>query len=166
MCLRRSGHSVFKTGVAILNGHGFILSFLLVGCLFWFPARLHAEQVAVIVAKESVLNHLSKAEIRGIYLGEIRFMEGMPIKPLQYPEGKVKDAFLFGVVGFSSKDYKLYWVKKIFQDGLTPPMVKTDPSEIINSISQDQWGIGYIPKEMANGMTGVQIIYSTEKVQH
>jgi hypothetical protein len=166
MCWRRSGLSVFKTSVAILSGRGFILSFLLVGCLFWFPARLHAEQISVIVAKESVLSHLSKAEIRGIYLGEIRFMEGMPIRPLQYPEGNIKDAFLSGVVGLSSKDYKLYWVKKIFQDGLTPPMVKADPSEIINLIGQDQWGIGYIPKEMADEMTRVQIIYSTERVRH
>jgi hypothetical protein len=166
MCWRRNGVSVFKTGLAIISGRGFILIILLAGSLFGQPTGLHAEQIAVIVAPKSVMSHLSKAEIRGIYLGEIRFMGGMPIRPLQYPEGNVKDAFLTGIVGLSSKDYKLYWVKKIFQDGLTPPVIKTDPFEIIDFISRDQWGIGYVPKEMADEIKKVRIIYSTESVQH
>lgn len=149
-----------------MSGRGFILTFLVVGCLFWHPSHLRAEEIAVIVAQNSVLNHLSKAEIRGIYLGEIRFIGGMPIRPIQYPEGNVKDIFLSEVVGLSSKDYKLYWVKKIFRDGLTPPMAKTDPFEIIDLVSDNRWGIGYIPKTMAAEMKEVNIIYSTDSVQY
>jgi hypothetical protein len=166
MCWRRSGPSVFKSGLSIISGRGILLTVLFAGCLFLRPAGLHAQSIAVVVAKNSVMSNLSKAEIRGIYLGEIRFMGGMPIRPLQFPEGSVKDAFLSGVVGLSSKDYKLYWVKKIFQDGLTPPAVKADPFEIIDLISRDQWGIAYVPKELADEMGEVKIIYSTESIRH
>lgn len=166
MCWKRSGLSVFESGLAIISGRGIILTVLFAVCSFGRPAGLHAQPIAVIVAKNSVMSHLSKAEIRGIYLGEIRFRGGMPIRPLQYPEGSVKDSFLSGVVGLSSKDYKLYWVKKIFQDGLTSPPVKADPFEIIDLISRDQWGIGYVPKEMADEMEKVSIIYSAESVQN
>ena len=120
----------------------------------------------MVVNKDGPLSHLSKAEIRAIYLGEIRFVGGMPVRPIQYPEGPVKDVFLSNVIGLSAKDYKLYWVKKLFQEGLTPPLVKTDPAEILNAVREDPWGIGYLPKEIVNEASDIQIIYIIQEERH
>ncbi|MBI3595730.1 MAG: hypothetical protein HY203_01090 [Nitrospirae bacterium] len=155
-----------KSGPAILRNRGLILSMLVLICLLCGSVNLHAEQVAVIVNKDGPLSHLSKTEIRGIYLGEIRFVGGMPVRPIQYAEGQVKEAFLSNVIGLSAKDYKLYWVKKLFQEGLTPPLVKTDPSEILNAVREDPWGIGYLPKEFANEASEIQIIYIIQEERH
>jgi hypothetical protein len=155
-----------KNGPAILKNRSLILTTLVLGFLLCGSVNLHAEQVAVVVNKDGPLSHLSKAEIRGIYLGEIRFVGGMPVRPIQYPEGPVKDAFLSNIIGMSAKDYKLYWVKKLFQEGLTPPLVKTDPVEILNAVREDQWGIGYLPKEFSGGASDIQIIYIIEEERH
>jgi hypothetical protein len=140
---------------------GFLMA-MSMGLLFGFPANSCAESVAVIVSKDSALLHLSKPDVRGIYLGEIRFIGGMPVKPLQYPEGNVKDIFLNGLVGMTSKDYKLYWVKKLFQEGLMPPTVRNDPYEIMDIVRQDHWGIGYVPKEMVDKLNEVIILYTIQ----
>jgi hypothetical protein len=155
-----------KNGPAILRNRSLILTLLVLGFLVCGSGNLHAEQVAVVVNKDGPLSHLSKAEIRGIYLGEIRFVGGMPVRPIQYPEGPVKDAFLYNVVGMSAKDYKLYWVKKLFQEGLKSPLVITDPAEILIAVRQDAWGIGYLPKELINEASDIQIIYIIQEEKH
>ncbi|HET6465010.1 MAG TPA: hypothetical protein VFH55_05295 [Nitrospiria bacterium] len=160
------GVQFLKNRPVILRNRGLMLSLLVLICLLCSSINLHAEQVAVIVIKDGPLSHISKAEIRGIYLGEIRFVGGMPVRPIQYPEGQVKDAFLSNIIGMSAKDYKLYWVKKLFQEGLTPPLVKTDPAEIMNAVREDPWGIGYLPKELASEASDIQIIYIIQEEKH
>ena len=160
------GVQFLKNRPGLLRNRGLMLSLLVLICLLCSSINLHAEQVAVIVIKDGPLSHLSKAEVRGIYLGEIRFVGGMPVRPIQYPEGPVKDAFLLNVIGMSAKDYKLYWVKKLFQEGLTPPLVKTDPTEIMNAVREDPWGIGYLPKEIADAASDIQIIYIIQEERH
>jgi len=160
------GVQFLKSDPGILRNRGLMLSLLVLICLLCSSVNLHAEQVAVIVNKDGPLSHLSKTEIRGIYLGEIRFVGGMPVRPIQYPEGQVKDAFLLNIIGMSAKDYKLYWVKKLFQEGLTPPLVKTEPTEIMNAVREDPWGIGYLPKDFTNEASDIQIIYIIQEERH
>ncbi|HTN43935.1 MAG TPA: hypothetical protein VMN77_09095 [Nitrospiria bacterium] len=153
------GIQFLKNDPIVVKIRGLILSLLILGGLLCSALTAYAEQIAVVVNKDSPLSRLSKTEIRGIYLGEIRFVGGMPVRPIQYPEGPVKDVFLSNVIGMSSKDYKLYWVKKLFQDGLKPPLVKGDPAQILNAVQEDPWGIGYLPKKYLRDNEEFQIIY-------
>jgi len=155
-----------KNGPAMLKNRSLILTTLVLGFLLCGTVNLRAEQIVVVVNKDGPLSHLSKGEIRGIYLGEIRFVGGMPVRPIQYPEGPEKDAFLSNVIGMSAKDYKLYWVKKLFQEGLTPPLVKADPVAILNAVRDDAWGIGYLPKEFVNEASDIQIVYIVPEEKH
>lgn len=160
------GVRILTKGSGTPRNRGPILGLLILYFLLGGSAILHAEPVAVVVNKGGPLIHLSKVEVRGIYLGEIRFVGGMPVRPIQYPEGQIKDAFLWNVVGWSAKDYKLYWIKKLFQEGLTPPLVKVDPTEILKAVREDPWGIGYLPKEIADQESDVQIIYTIQEERH
>jgi len=60
----------------------------------------------------------------------------------------------------------LYWVKKLFQEGLTPPLVKADPVAILNAVRDDAWGIGYLPKEFVNEASDIQIVYIVPEEKH
>jgi ABC-type phosphate transport system substrate-binding protein len=123
------------------------------------------ESIAIIVNETGPLTHISKAEVREIYLGEIRFVEGTRIIPINGPEGPLKESFLYAVIGQSSKDYKLHWSKKVFQEGLSLPPVKVYPTETIEWVKQKPGAIGYVPRELLNGQSGVRILYVFEMVK-
>jgi ABC-type phosphate transport system substrate-binding protein len=126
---------------------------------------VHAvESIAIIVNNDGPLTHLSKAEVREIYLGEIRFVESIRIIPIHSPEGPLKEIFLSTVIGWPSKSYKLHWTKKVFQEGLRLPPVKAHPEEIIEWVKEQPGAIGYVPRELADGQSGVRILYVLEMV--
>ncbi len=113
----------------------------------------------VIVNETGPLTHISPTEVREIYLGEIKFVDGIRIVPVNSPEGPIKDSFLSRVVGKTSKAYKLHWIKKVFQEGLNIPSVKVNPHEIIEWISKEPGAIGYVPKNLVENAQNVRIIH-------
>jgi ABC-type phosphate transport system substrate-binding protein len=121
-----------------------------------------AEPIAIIVNENSPLTHISRTEVKEIYLGEIRFLEGMRITPVHLPEGPIKDSFLSSVIGRTSKAYKLHWTKKVFQEGLSIPPVKVDPGEIIEWVGKEPGAIGYAPKGLVENHPNVRIIHIFE----
>ncbi len=132
---------------------------IVLGCtLFCTPA--HSEEPIVVIVNETgPLTHISPTEVREIYLGEIKFVDGIRIVPVNSPEGPIKDSFLSRVVGKTSKAYKLHWIKKVFQEGLNIPSVKVNPHEIIEWISKEPGAIGYVPKNLVENAQNVRIIH-------
>jgi ABC-type phosphate transport system substrate-binding protein len=129
------------------------------------PLDLFAGEIAIIVNENGPLTHISKEDVREIYLGERRFVEGVRIVPIHCPEGPIKDNFLSSIIGRTSKAYKLHWVRKVFQEGLTLPEVKADPSEIIELVSKQEGAIGYVPRGLVSEDRGVRIIDIIEIVK-
>jgi len=126
---------------------------------------VHAvESIAIIVNENGPLTHISKAEVREIYLGEIRFVEGIRIIPIHGPEGPLKEGFLITVIGQPSKAYKLHWTRKVFQEGQSLPLVKVHPAEIIEWVKEQPGAIGYVPQELVDGQPGIRILYVFEMV--
>ena len=129
------------------------------GCtVFCIPA--HSEEPIVIIVNETgPLTHISPTDVREIYLGEIKFVDGIRIFPVNWPEGPIKNSFLSRIVGKNSKAYKLHWTKKVFQEGLNIPPVKVNPHEIIEWISREPGAIGYVPKTLLEDAPNVRIIH-------
>ena len=127
---------------------------------------VHAvESIAIIVNENGPLTHISKAEVREIYLGETRFVEGIRIIPIQGPEGPLKESFLTIVIGQPSKAYKLHWTKKVFQEGISLPPVKGHPAEIIEWVKEQPGAIGYVPRKLLDGQSGVRTLFILEMVK-
>jgi ABC-type phosphate transport system substrate-binding protein len=124
------------------------------------PQLAASEPIAVIVNKQGPLNSISTITVREIYLGEIRFLRGTPIVPLHYPEGPVKERFLEEFIHHSPRAYKLHWTKKVFQEGLSLPLIQSSPSEIIDRIRKTPGGIGYVPMSHAAQVREIQILFS------
>ena len=65
-------------------------------------------------------------------------------------------------MGSSVDGYKAYWIKKFFQEGVTPPTAKGTPSEIIQAVSQTSGAIGYVWEDDLKNDAGVKTLLKIE----
>lgn len=126
--------------------------------LFLSISQAHAGEIAVIVNASGPLVNVSEADIADIYLGDKKFESGIKIAPLLYPEGAVKEGFLRETVRMTQKEYKLYWTKKIFQEGIPIPKTPASPADIVNTVKETEGAIGFLPKEILKDLSGLKII--------
>ncbi|MEO5658115.1 MAG: hypothetical protein ABIO65_12650 [Nitrospiria bacterium] len=135
----------------------FPLVCLVVGIATWASAE--GERIAVVVHPSSALISLKAADVRAIYLGERQFVGNDHLMPLHMPEGRWKTAFLHQVVGKAPKEYKLYWVQRVFQDGASLPKALTGPDAIIAEVAADVSSIGYVPERVAQDTRSVKVLF-------
>lgn len=121
-------------------------------------SQAHAAEIAVIVNASGPLVSVSEADIADIYLGEKRFQDDIKIVPLLYPEGAVKESFLRETVRMTQKEYKLYWTKKIFQEGTPIPKTPAGPADIVNTVKETEGAIGFLPRDMLKDLSGIKVI--------
>jgi len=121
-------------------------------------ANLYAGEIAVIVNETGPLTEISEADIREIYLGNIKFVKGMAVMPIHYKEGPVKDAFLSSMVGMNSKKYRLYWTKKVFQEGGSLPASQNSPQLITLLVRQNAGAIRYVTVSELDEVKGIKVI--------
>ena len=126
--------------------------------LFLFTSTVYAIDIAVIVNASGPLVNAAKSDIKEIYLGEKRFEGGVKIIPLLFPEGGIKEAFLKEALRMTPKEYKIYWTRRIFQDGIPVPKTLARTDDIINTVRNDKGGIGFLPREILSNFTGVKVI--------
>ncbi len=131
---------------------------LLVLILLLQPVVVSGEDFVIIVNKHSPLVSADTSTVRDIYLGEKRFAEGIKLMPINMVEGSLKEDFLNRVVGMKPKEYKLHWVKKVFQEGITPPPSMASVTDIIAMVSRDKGAIDYIPAGYSKYLVDVVII--------
>lgn len=117
-----------------------------------------AAEIAVIVNASGPLVDAGERDIADIYLGNKRFQDAVKIVPLLYPEGSVKEAFLKDTLRMTPKDYKLYWTKKIFQEGTPLPKTPAGIPEIINTVKEIEGAIGFLPRDMLKDLSGIKVI--------
>src|SRR3972149_1388081 len=174
MCLttyRCSGRqpSLFFSNIALIcvpenNGgvnmkmlKGFLLLFLV---LVWiFPVSAFADDIVVIVNEHYPLSSVQLSEVKKIYLGEKKFEGNLQLKVLdQRSSSTIRTKFITEVISITPEAYYGYWLKKFFQEGGFPPLVKDNSLEVIDAVIKDKGSIGYIWGEEANGKNGIKII--------
>ena len=121
-----------------------ILLLLASALLIGGPA--HAKDFVIIVNPDGPLRDADASDIKEIYLGEKRFSDSVKLVPINHVEGQMKDAFLKNVVGMDSKAYRLYWIKKVFQDGVPIPPSMGNISAIIDMVKIEKGAVAYVPE--------------------
>ncbi|MFZ5863730.1 MAG: hypothetical protein ACOYXR_12915 [Nitrospirota bacterium] len=129
----------------------------LILCGLSWSAR--AESIAVIVNADGPLVGLTRADVRALYLGDRQFVGAERVLALHLPEGPVKDALLRDVTGKGLKAYRLHWVQKVFQEGLSLPRVVGAPSAVVAEVQSHSADIGYVPESAADGVHGIAILF-------
>lgn len=136
-----------------------IITLLFSGVLF---ASANAREIVIIANKDYPLNSISASVVKNIYLGEKTSESGVKIKPMEQRDEAIKKRFIEKIMGSSVDGYKAYWIKKFFQEGVTPPTAKGTPSEIIQAISQTSGAIGYVWEDDLKGDAGVKTLLKIE----
>lgn len=125
--------------------------------IFGLASFSFAEEALIIVVNSNgPLVNMSDKEIKGIYQGERRFEAGVKIIPVEL--GDIKGQFLTSFMNTTSKDYRVHWTKKVFQDGIQPPALMTSAEEVVEIVRQESGAIGYISKKDLKDESGIKII--------
>jgi hypothetical protein len=136
---------------------------LLTVIVLLFTQHLHAGELTVIVNEAGPLTEITETDIRDIYLGHIRFLKGFKVVPIHYREGPVKDAFLSSLVGMTSREYRRYWTRKSFKEGVPAPASQRSFKQIISSVKFIAGAIGYLPVSELDDTDGIRVIANTNK---
>jgi len=136
-----------------------LITLLLSGTLY---ASAYARELAIIANKDYPLNSISASAVKDIYLGEKTSEGGVKIKPMEQKDEAIKKRFIEKVMGSTVDGYKAYWIKKFFQEGVTPPTSKGSPVEMIQAISQTGGSVGYVWADEVKGDSGVKVLLKIE----
>ncbi len=103
-----------------------------------------AGEIVMVVNAQAPTSALSTDEVKQIYLGTLTFWGEVKIAPTGFPEGtSIQSDFLRRVLGMSERDFKIYWIKRIFREGGTPPKNVTSLQEGLEYITRTPGGMGY-----------------------
>lgn len=119
-----------------------------------------AKDIAVVAGEGFPAASLTREEVRDIFLGEIELVKGARVRPLDVKEQTgVRRFFFKTILGVSEDGYQAYWIKKIFQDGGSPPVTLPSPDTLAQMLNADKTALGFIWAEVAAKTTGIKVLF-------
>ena len=129
--------------------------------LLWGNTYAMARELAIVANRDFPSNVVTVAGVKEIYLGK-KMTEGIvKIRPMEHNDEVLKKKFIQKVMGSSIDGYKVYWIKKYFQEGITPPANKASSADLLHSVAQTSGGIGYVWADEVKG-DGVKVLLKVE----
>ena len=129
--------------------------------LLWSNAYAMARELAIVSNKDFPLNAITVAGVKKIYRGEKMTEGSVKIIPMEHHDEVLKKRFIEKVIGSSIDGYKAYWIKKFFQEGITPPTNRASSADVLQSVAQTRGGIGYVWADEVKG-AGVKVLLKVE----
>jgi len=117
-----------------------------------------AGEIVIIANRDYPGDSISLLQLKDIYLGEVTMIKDVRIKPVEQKDELIRRKFIERVTGLSVSGYKAYWIKKFFQEGTVPPLIKSSAREVIEAVKQNRGGIGYIWADEAKNLEGIKIL--------
>jgi ABC-type phosphate transport system substrate-binding protein len=118
--------------------------------LLSLPALLCAEELAVVVGKDSPITHISDREIEQIFSGKLRNVDGNDLQALDLPSGDVtRNTFYQKLMGRSPDQMRSHWARLIFTGKGRPPREVNNSHDMVSMIKSSDNFIGYIPASEA-----------------
>ena len=88
---------------------------------------------------------LSRDDLRGLYLGTPKFVDGNLIKPIDLASGNpARGLFIKKVLGTNEDLLNNQWLIKIFSGKGEPPETAASENEALNIIKDNRFAIGYV----------------------
>ena len=137
-----------------------IASMILMGAL-----SAEAREIAVIINARLPIDSLSLEEVKGIYLGEIRFIRGNRLKPIdQHESQKIRQDFLKHVLEMSKASYLRHWLHLIFQDSIDAPILHENSAAVIESVRESEEVIGYVWASEAVREERIKVVFTVQRM--
>ena len=103
--------------------------------------------IAIVVAKSSKIEAISKRELVDVYMGRFDVLEsGHKVQPVDYENGStLRTMFYKTLVNKSERQINAYWSRLIFSGRAKPPVQVASPEESLNFLLSNQSAMSYIP---------------------
>ncbi len=106
---------------------------------------LSADRLAIIANQNFPVKKLQKWQIKQIYLKRIRYIENIPIIPINYKAGdSFRLIFEKNLLNMSSIKLRRYWMKEHYL-GKRPPIVQSSVRSAIIFVKKVDGAVAYIP---------------------
>ena len=122
-----------------------------------------ARELAVVAGEAFPVAQLSKSEVRDIFLGERILLAGKRLRPVTLRgEAKVLPSFLKTFLRVNEEGYESYWIRKVFQDGGTPPSTADSTEQVAQILRGDAAAIAFLWADDAAKLSGVRVLLKAE----
>ncbi len=125
--------------------------FLILLVLFSYQS-LAAQDVAIVVNKDNPVSDLSLDMVVKFFKADKKRWENggkvkLAVMPLSSPAGKT---ILAKIYKMSEKEYKKFWLKKVFKGDAVAPVKKGSASDILSFLTAEPNGLAFIPASNAD----------------
>ncbi|MGQ5524333.1 hypothetical protein ACUHMQ_13890 [Chitinimonas sp. PSY-7] len=129
----------------------------------WFPLCLfilcclgvQAETV-VVIAADSPISRLSRAQLAEVFSGRTRIVNGVMLTPIEYVEAN-REQFYQQVLGRSGNQMRAAWAKLLFTGEGQPPREFSSLNEARGQVVSAPGSITYLDASQVG--SGLKIIY-------
>lgn len=133
-----------------------LYSFLL---LLLAAGAANAADIAVVAGKNFPVGQLTRSDVRDFFLGEKILLNGKKIRPLVlHDTSGIHVSFLETVLGVSEDGFQSYWIRKVFQDGGSPPDTLNNPSDLVSQLMNNDSAIGFLSSDEASAQSDLQTL--------
>jgi ABC-type phosphate transport system substrate-binding protein len=125
----------------------FILTLGLLGSC----SAAHAQDVMLIVNKDSPISEISASDVRAIFMGtKTRFADGSHATPVTLKGGPAHEVFLRNHVGERPDEFRAQWRKAVFTGQGAMPRAFDSESALIEFVAATPGALGYVSHISAN----------------
>jgi len=107
-----------------------------------------AAEYVLIAHKAVAENHLTKVDVKAIFLGnKTRWENGSSIKSVTLEDGSAHKTFLHDVIKKTPAQFTSYWNKMVFTGKSLAPKSFIDAELLVKYVASQKGAIGYVPAE-------------------
>jgi ABC-type phosphate transport system substrate-binding protein len=140
----------------------FLYRTLALGTLWVLCARVPAwaTEIAVIVHPNNPVVAMSAREVSDLYLGRSRSFsvndQKLPAAVYEQPQDStLRESFFRALNGMGLKQLNAYWARLRFSGEVLPPMILADSRTVLDAVSRNRGGIGYVDAALADASVKV-----------
>jgi len=126
--------------------------------IFLTSILLFASNDMVVVTNTSVVEKLSKSEVKRLFLSKTNKVHNINIKVVELSENGEKDKFYKQISGKSKSQLRSYWTRLIFTGKAKPPVQVNTMDELLKEMKKSEVIVTYLPKNKVTKQ--MKIVYT------
>ncbi|PHV11358.1 hypothetical protein [Chitinimonas sp. BJB300] len=125
-------------------------------CLFIICCLGTQAEIVVVIAADSPISRLSRAQLVEVFSGRTRMVNGVTITPIEYINAN-RDQFYQHVLGRTSNQMRAAWAKLLFTGEGQPPREFSSLGEARSQVISAPGLITYIDAQQVG--PGLKVVY-------
>ncbi len=110
-----------------------------------------ATDLVIIAHKDVPFDSLTVAQVKKIWLGKTRKINGAAVMPADLPKGTpAREMFYGNIVGKTEAQLSAYWMKIVFSGKGTPPKIFNTSDDILGWVSTTPGALAYLEEDAVN----------------